>query len=233
QKDKELAQKDKALLENQLRISSQEKKLYIWIGVSLIGMLILLGFLYQKRQKAAMNRLKATIAGEEKERSRLARELHDGIVSRLSIIKMNFSALPQQFRDLHEATAFHEVVGQLEQSIAELRTTSHNLLPDMLLRAGLVASLETYFSQIKKISLLDIHFQLIGDLPGLSDEFQLNMYRIIQDLINNLLKHTDAKNALIQFHVHNDWLTVTIDNDGSPLRNNNISDIQPGSGIGL
>src|SRR5690606_12591967 len=55
QKDKELAQKDKALLENQLRISSQEKKLYIWIGVSLIGMLILLGFLYQKRQKAAMN----------------------------------------------------------------------------------------------------------------------------------------------------------------------------------
>src|SRR5690606_33981911 len=98
---------------------------------------------------------------------------------------------------------------------------------------GLVASLETYFSQIKKISLLDIHFQLIGDLPGLSDEFQLNMYRIIQELINNLLKHTDAKNALIQFHVHNDWLTVTIDNDGSPLRNNNISDIQTGSGIGL
>lgn len=229
QKDKALAEKDKTLLQNQLKIASQEKRQYLWIGGSVVSILILLGFLYQKKQKAMMNRLKATIAGEEKERGRLARELHDGIVSRLSIIKMNFSALPRQFQYLNDAEAFHEVVGQLEQSIAELRSTSHNLLPDMLQRAGLAISLETYFEQIRKITLLDIEFQTIGELPPLTDEFQLNIYRIIQELVNNMIKHSDAKCGLIQFNIQKDWLTITLDNDGTVPE---VSVLQ-GNGIGL
>ncbi len=229
QKDKELAEKDKALLQNQLRIASQEKKQYLWIGGSLICILVLLGVLYQKKQSATLNRLKATIAGEENERSRLARELHDGIVNRLSIIKMNFSALPRQYQQLTEAEEFQDVVTQLEQSIAELRTTSHNLLPDTLQRAGLQASLETYCEKIRKIALLDISFQVIGELPQLSADFQLNIYRIIQELVNNIIKHSDAKCALIQFNIQKDWLTITVDHDGTPPE----TEAAAGNGIGL
>jgi len=217
QKDRELAEKDKALLQTQLKIAGQRKQQYLWIGGTVICILVLLGLLYRKRYKAELHQLKATIAGEEKERTRLARELHDGIISRLSIIKMNFSALPQQYKDLHTAADFHDVVNQLEQSITELRTTSHNLLPEVLQQAGLAESLRSYCDRIRKIALLDIEFQVIGELPGLTDEFQLNIYRIIQELVNNIIKHSNAGHALVQFHVRSDQLTVTLDDDGSNM----------------
>lgn len=231
QKDKELVQKDKVLLQNQLKIASQQKRQYLWIGVGSIFIFILLGLLRHKRYKVKLARLKATIAGEEKERSRLAKELHDGIVSRLSIIKMNFSALPQQYRSLSEAADFQEVVDQLEQSITELRTTSHNLLPEILQRAGLTESIKIYCEKIRNIALLDIEFQLIGQLPPLTNDFQLNVYRIIQELVNNIVKHSNASHALIQFQVRAEWLNITIDDNGNGIQDDTSENA--GKGIGM
>ena len=215
QKDKELAQKDKILLQNQLKIASQQKVQYLWIGVASVCILFLLGLLYRKRYRSELTRLKATIEGEEKERSRLARELHDGIVSRLSIIKMNFSALPQFYPNLNEGGDFRDVVDQLEQSITELRTTSHNLLPEILQRTGLAESIRIYCEKIRKIALLDIEFQVIGELPPLTDDFQLNIYRIIQELVNNIIKHSNASHALIQLNAQPEWLNITLDDNGN------------------
>lgn len=230
QKNKELEQKDKALLQNELKIASQRKQQYLWIGITTVSVLVLLGLLHRRRYKAQLNELRATIAGEEKERTRLARELHDGIVSRLSIIKMNFSALPLQYKNLSETGEFQEIVNQLEQSISELRNTSHNLLPEILQRAGLVESLRIYCDKIRKIALLDIEFQLVGEFPILTDEFQLNIYRIIQELVNNIIKHSNASHALIQFQVREEWLIITIDDDGN---RNNIPNTATSTGIGL
>jgi signal transduction histidine kinase len=217
QKDNELARKDKALLKTQLEIASQQKRQYLWVGGTSLCILILLGLLRQKRYKTKLNRLKDTIAGEEKERRRMAQELHDGIVSRLSIIKMNFSALPQQYQYLNDTTHFQEVVEQLEQSITELRTTSHNLLPEILKKAGLCESIRIYCDKIGKVALLDIEFQTLGELPPLSDDFQLNIYRIIQELVNNIIKHSNASHALIQFQVRDEWLNITIDDNGTGM----------------
>lgn len=231
QKDKELAQKDKALLQNKLKIVSQQERQYFWIGSASVCILILLSLLFYKNYKTKLSQLKASLEGEERERRRLARELHDGIVSRLSIIKMNFSALPQQFRGLNDSSDFYDVVNQLEQSISELRTTSHNLLPDFLQRAGLAESVRIYCEKVRKVTTLDLEFQMIGCLPLITDEFQLNIYRIIQEFVNNIVKHADARHALIQFNVRQDFLTITIDDDG----NKTPADITKpaGNGIGL
>jgi signal transduction histidine kinase len=231
QKDKELAQKDKVLLQSQLKIASQQKKQYLWIGAASACIFLLLGLLRHKRYKVKLARLKATVAGEERERSRLAKELHDGIVSRLSIIKMNFSALPQQYRSLSEAADFQDVVDQLEQSIIELRTTSHNLLPEILQRAGLAESLKIYCEKIRKIALLDIEFQLLGELPLLTNDFQLNIYRIIQELVNNIVKHSNATHALIQFQVREEQLNITIDDNGNGIQGDISQNM--GKGIGM
>lgn len=230
QKDKSLAEKDKMLLQQQLKIASQEKKQYIWIGGSLLAVLLLSGALYYKRYQSRLRQLQATISGEEKERSRLARELHDGIVSRLSIIKMNFSALPRHYANLNDGGDFQEVVNQLEQSISELRATSHNLLPATLEQAGLVASLHSYCEKIRKIALLDIQFQVIGNLPALKEDFQLNIYRIVQELVNNVLKHSNAKNALLQFQIQSGWLIITLDNDGAGWKTEE-DDLSEGIGL--
>lgn len=229
QKDNELARKDKVLLENQLKIAGQQKRQYLWIGGALLCILTLLGLLLHKQYKAKLSQLKATLAGEEKERRRLGRELHDGIVSRLSIIKMNFSALPLQYRDLDEAADFQEVVDQLEQSITELRTTSHNLLPEVLQKAGLCESVNLYCEKIRKLALLDIEFQMLGVLPPLTDDFQLNVYRIIQELVNNILKHSNASHTLIQFQAKENRLSITIDDNGSGIP----ADTPEHNGIGM
>lgn len=213
-KDNELARKDKALLQNQLKIARQQRQQYIWIGGASFCIITLLGLLRHKYYKAKLNQIKDTITGEERERRRLARELHDGIVSRLSIIKMNFSSLPLQHQYLNDTSDFQDVVNQLEQSIAELRTTSHDLLPEHLQRAGLAASVKVYCDKIRRLTPLDIEFQMLGDLPLLNNDFQLNIYRIIQEQVKNMVKHSNASQALIQFRVQKDWLNITIDDNG-------------------
>jgi two-component system NarL family sensor kinase len=229
-KDKELAQKSRALLENQLILAKQQKQQYLWIGGAAICILVLLGLLHVKRHRMEVARLKAMIEGEEKERTRLARELHDGIVSRLSIIKMNFTGLPRYHQDQREAEDFRDIVSQLEQGIAELRSTSHNLLPDVLQRAGLAESVRMYCEKITRLPLLDIEFQMVGDLPQLSDTFQLNVYRIIQELVNNIIKHSGATHALILFQATPGYLNITIDDNGNPPE---TDDEASSGGIGL
>src|SRR5690606_1066941 len=119
EKDKELAQKQLLIARQQHKIQQQ----YLWIGGAVIGMLILLGIFYRRRHKATVAELKANLAGEEKERLRMAAELHDGIVSKLSSVKMHFDALaPAYAYTPEENSGFKDAVQLLAQSIAELRT---------------------------------------------------------------------------------------------------------------
>lgn len=217
-----VAEKDKLLAQNKLQIVNQQIKIknqYILVGVVaaagffIILMLILI--LRKRKHRAEVESLKARITGEEQERTRMAMELHDGIVSRLSIIKTNLCTLPQPSQIPEEQDALQEAIAQLDQGIAELRTTSHNLLPEILKQAGLTAALDTYCRKIKQTGKLDIDFQMIGNLPQLREDFQLNIYRIIQEIVNNILKHSGATTALIQFTVRASRLEVTIDDNGT------------------
>ncbi len=227
----EITKKDKALAEKQVKIESQQKKLYLWTGASLLFLVILLAFLWRRQHRMAQEKFKATLAGEERERSRIARELHDGIVSRLSVIKTSFSALPQYYREDDESLEFQEIIHQLDQSITELRATSHNLLPEFLKRAGLEETLRIYCENISKGSRLKITFQS-NEFPALNDEFQLNIYRIIQEFIQNIIKHSGATQALIQFDTKEDTLSITIDDNGAHQKD--LNGLAPaGNGIGL
>ncbi len=229
-KDVELAQKDKSLLESKLKLSSQRKQQYLGIVIGLICIIFLLGLLLRKRYQAQIVQLKATLDGEEKERRRLSRELHDGIVSYLSVIQMNLSALPERYPVLKGAEDFCDILKQLEQGIDELRDTSHNLLPDMLQSVGLKESIEVYCEKVSKISNLAIDFQWIGESLNLSDEFQLNAYRIIQELIQNIIKHSGASQVFLQFNTFHEMLTITIEDNGKGMVDS--LDTQ-GRGIGL
>lgn len=210
----QILQKDKALAEKQLSIEQQQKLNYIWAGSSLLLALVLAGFIWRRKQKLTIEKLKASLAGEEKERERIAQELHDGIVSKLSIIKTRFSALPPG-SPAHE-DAYRDVVNQLDQSIREIRSTSHNLLPEPLRHTDLAQILQVYCERINSTSSLEITLQILDSLPNFTDEFKLNLYRIIQELIQNILKHADATTVLVQFSIDEDVLEVTLEDNGSP-----------------
>ncbi len=229
QKDKELEQKNRMLLQRQLEIEKHRRQQYLWIGVAAICVFVLITVLRKRKHKMEIARLRATVIGEEQERKRLAKELHDGIVSRLSIIKMNFTALPRHHKELGEVAGFNNLVSELEQSIAELRTTSHNLMPELLQRAGLEQTLKIYCEQIRTTGLLDVDFQMIGVFPVLPDDFKLSIYRIVQELVNNIIKHSGAAHALIQFNIHPDSINLTIDDDGQGIP----EDVTFGAGNGM
>ncbi len=226
-----LAQKDKELAEKELLIERQKRKQYLWAGTALFSIMILAGLLWRKQHKTALKELKATLAGEEKERSRMARELHDGIVSRLSIIKTNFSALPQYHQEDSETAAFHETIQQLDMSIAELRTTAHNLLPQILVDEGLVATIDQYCKKIGKQGRINITCVALGRLPPLSHEFQLNVYRIVQELLQNVIKHSGATQVLVQLTIRKDELELTVDDNGSGMPAGYLSAYSPGIGL--
>ncbi len=214
-----IAEKDKELAAQKLRIAKQQ----LWtIGIgslAVVFILVLFIMLRRKKHKEEISRLKAMMAGEENERKRLARDLHDGILSRLSAIKLKFNILKNQDLHMEGSNDFKEALYQLEQSIDELRSTSHNLYPDVLEQEGLENATRIFCEKVGRLAHLDIDFQMIGALPVLDKKFQLDIYRIIQELVQNIIKHSGATHALVQITAKEDWLGITIDDNGRGLPN--------------
>ncbi len=212
------AEKDRDIIQKQLLIARQQNKIqqqYLWIGATLVAILALLGLFFRRRHKLALEQLRANLAGEEKERLRMAAELHDGIVSKLSSVKMSFDALsPAGVTGAAEGGEYLEALHLLEQSIVELRTTSQNLLPSILEKAGLVSAVRIYCQKINKTGELAIDFQVVGALPQLQQDFQLHIYRIVQELVSNIIKHAQATQAWVQFNVRNHHLHITVEDNG-------------------
>ena len=238
------AEKDKKIAAQQE--SLQYKNWWI-IGVSIIASLFFLlvismYFITRNRKQLQEERirnlehakkiteLKGTLRGEEKERKRLARELHDGIMGQLSAIKLNLSFLKKKYDILSTANDFNEVLSNLDEAAKDLRNTAHNLVPATLSYNGLTAALQTFCSQINSTDDLLLHFYVYGELPKLDSYFELSIYRIVQELVQNILKHAGATEALLQINFFEEQLTVTIEDNGKGF---NAENIDREAGLGL
>jgi signal transduction histidine kinase len=224
EQDKQLAQNEVQLLKANARLSGQRA----WIaGISVIALLLLTlsALLYQKQklqrqrsrtvlQHQEIEKLKAAIEAEEKERSRIGRELHDDIMVQLSLVKMNLEALPAQLPEIKKINDFASATEQLRIAGRDLRQTAHNLSPDTLLADGLTQALLYFFKNVQYRTKLNVNFQHYGHNPGLPQETEINIYRIVQELVQNIIKHAQAKNVLIQLSYREDVLTLTIEDDG-------------------
>ncbi len=242
------AQKDKTIARNNLLISRQNAAIKtgrIWMGSIVCGVLLASCFLfvlYRNRQRLQVEKirnlqqeqelaeLKAQIKGEEKERVRLARDLHDGMVGQLAAIKMNFGMMAEILPGLGARPEFRKVLQQLDDAAKELRKTSHNLMPDIILQEGLLEAVRSFCVKTASTSGLQISIHLSGSLPELIVDFELAVYRIIQELVQNMLKHAGATQALVQINCHDPVFIVTVEDNGhgfSPEK------FEHGSGMGL
>jgi signal transduction histidine kinase len=169
--------------------------------------------LLNTEQQQEISNLKAVMAGEEKERTRIARELHDGIMVQLAVIKMKLrkARVTQQ---VHEEQSLDAILQQLDDTSRELRRTAHNLMPDMLLETGLTDAVFYYCNNLQKETGLNIVFQHYGTLPALSPEAELYLYRIVQELLQNIIKHAHASKALVQLNYHVPLLSLSIEDNG-------------------
>jgi two-component system, NarL family, sensor kinase len=213
-----------------LRIKQKNYFNYFLLG-SIASILILTSLFYrnyrqkQKLQQQRINELEtheqltateAVLKGEEQERTRMSRDLHDGLGGLLSGIKFSFQHIKQNVQMTPEnAGAFERSMDMLDSSIHELRRVAHNMMPEALMKFGLNTALKDFCNDINQTGILNVAYQSIG-LEGvkIDQTIAITIYRIVQELINNTLKHAAAKQAIVQLTKANGLLTVTVEDDG-------------------
>lgn len=168
--------------------------------------------LEKEKQNSKISTLTALLEGQEQERGRLARDLHDGLGGLLSGTKLQLSSL-----NAHPSGNIEEgiskSINQIDGAVEELRRVAHNLMPDLLIKYGLEAAIQEFASRMSS-NTLDIHTEFINYSNPLSEEKQLIIYRIIQELVNNAIKHADTSEIIIQISEEENVLNLTVEDNG-------------------
>ncbi|WP_159633723.1 tetratricopeptide repeat-containing sensor histidine kinase [Sphingobacterium composti Ten et al. 2007 non Yoo et al. 2007] len=214
-------------------ISHKERINLFYIGIAVVVSLLLLAFIYayiqrskslrqqqsiyaleleKERQNSKISNLTTMLDAQERERGRLARDLHDGLGGLLSGAKMNLSLLKDSQTALSNDNITHSI-SKLDLAVDELRRVAHNLMPDLLEKYGLQEALTDYASRMSNSSL-DIDVQFLHYEDNLPKSQQLLVYRIIQELVNNVIKHAEASQIIIQLIEYDTHYQVVVEDDG-------------------
>lgn len=168
--------------------------------------------LEQERQHSKISTLTALLQGQETERGRLARDLHDGLGGLLSGTKLQLTQLQDPSDDKQQEQLL-KTMGHLDLAVEELRRVAHNLMPDLLQKYGLQEALSDYANRMSS-ERLDVDVQFLHMQQSLSLDQQLIVYRIIQELVNNAIKHAFPSQILIQLVEEEQQYHVTVEDDG-------------------
>ncbi|WP_409150283.1 7TM-DISM domain-containing protein [Sphingobacterium sp. BS-2] len=165
-----------------------------------------------KKQEEDTKLLMATV---EQERKRIAQELHDSSGVQLSAIRMKLTHLQDQLDDPRVAEDIHKLMQDVDRVNADIRTISHNLMPISLSKLGLKAAIQELVNHIKS-SYPNIKFNLFQqyDSKNLSANMEVHIYMIIQELLNNMVKHAQATEINIQLIDNESELIISLEDNG-------------------
>lgn len=234
---KQYLKNENKLLKQELDLikNQKEKQLYIIFSLILFVLSFSILYFFKQRQKIKNNEiislqqqheiviLEALMDGEEKERRRIAQELHDGLNGDLSAIKYRLSTLEESGLSAIDSENLTKVINMIDESCAQVRSISHNLMPASILDYGLIETVKEYCVKINTSDTFKIDFQFFGNYIALSKKTETVIYRIIQELVTNILKHSKATEALIQFNYREDELFITVEDNGIGFDKNAIS----------
>ncbi len=216
----------------QLSIRQKNTLNSILIGgsIALLSILLLSYRNYRNRQKLQQQRIveletekqlaatEAVLKGEEQERARLAKDLHDGLGGMLSGIKHSFANMKENLIMTPEnARVFERSIDLLDGSITEMRRVAHNMMPEILMQFGLDTALREFCIAIDRSGSLEVTYQSMDmETVTLAQNISVTAYRVVQELANNALKHAEAKKLLVQVNAsaEENLLHLTVEDDG-------------------
>lgn len=211
-----------------------ENDIVIYILLSLVIMLLfafaVIWFLNQTQKKLTKSKIKEqelllnfrkemllnTVKTEENERNRISKELHDDVTSQLSIINLNIHLLKEKLaHDVDMFKIIDHIETSLKKSTERTRTISHELMPLILKKFGLHHALQELEDSVNITSVFNLDINS-DHIIHIKDDFKLlHIYRIIQELINNAIKYSKAKNVHISFEEEQDLnIKMTYSDDG-------------------
>ncbi len=228
EKDRELAIRDKELAVQHLNIAraeaaSRKKTAWIWIS-SLSALLLAVSIVLLRYRQISRERhiqqlrelelLRATMEGEETERVRVGKELHDGVSGFLSAIKINLVSLRMQRKEIAADAPYINALSLADEAADELRKTAHNLVPTNLVRKGLSEAITGFCERLSHPNGMQLDVEITGNPIRLDAEKELAVYRIIQELVHNIIKHSGASKVIITISWLEEVLMITIEDNG-------------------
>jgi len=178
-------------------------------------------------QKNKISLLSAMLNGQETERTRIARDLHDGLGGILSALKIELSGI---LVDHHDKTFVDPTLKRIDYAVDELRLISQNLMPETLIKYGLGEAFRSYCTRMrnKGVQLL---CQIFHYKDELVEEKELILYRIMQELVTNAIKHADATTIFVQLLQSEGKVTLTVEDNGKGLDKNILNQSRTGNGL--
>lgn len=235
----ETEKKERRILEQQLSIQRQntQKRLMLilfslLLAAALVGLLWFRSRLRYNRRIAAQEaelqnrRIRemeqeqkllaagAMLDGQEEERKRIAKDLHDGLGGLLSTIKLHFNAVQEQVRQLEALQAYQRAGEMIDSACEEVRRISHNMMPGALAKLGLVAAVEDLVEDLRQTSKLDISIQTQHWASRLDEAREAMLFRIVQELLYNAVKHAEASSIAVQLVHSGQRVTLTVEDNG-------------------
>ncbi len=234
------------LLRQQTDIQKLKLKQRNYLLVSLFLLIVLgIGFTYflliRRKMKARVQleqerhlqqeaATRAIMLAEERERRRIAADLHDGVGQTLSAAIMHIDRIHEQhIEGTEERNASGKVVSLLTESYEDIRNLSHRMMPKALLKKGLPVAVEELLDRIKNDNIalsVDIH----GFDERLPEQAETILYRIIQEAVHNAIKHADARSLSVQLSRDEEGVFLNIEDDGKGF---DIRSLDNTNGIGM
>ncbi|NJN41869.1 MAG: sensor histidine kinase [Flammeovirgaceae bacterium] len=184
--------------------------------------------LAEERSQNQKVRFKSMIEAEERERKRIAAELHDGLGQLLSTARLNIAALQGNANDAKDKQV-NNSIKLLDDAVSEVRVISHNMMPNALVSMGLESAIREQVHMINDAGALKVHLNLPEEKLGISEALSISLYRVIQEILNNAIKYARAKNIWISILTQPLKLEIAIKDDGKGF---DVRHTHDGSGIG-
>ncbi|WP_460557656.1 tetratricopeptide repeat-containing sensor histidine kinase [Ferruginibacter profundus] len=241
-KDQQIEAQQNEITQKKYELIKKQYWLYGSIAVFLFS--ILLGYSYYKRYQLKQEKklqaevmkqqdmaTKAVIVAEENERKRIAADLHDGVGQMMSAAKMNLSAFENEipFKDEIQKNNFEKIISLVDEGCKEIRSVSHQMMPNALLKSGLASAVKEFIDKIDS-RILKINLYTEGLNERLDGNVETVLYRVIQECVNNVIKHSGANSLDISLIKDKDGIAATIEDNGKGF---NSKDKEKFEGIGL
>ncbi|MEP2405149.1 MAG: sensor histidine kinase, partial [Nonlabens ulvanivorans] len=244
-------QKEKENLELKADKEKQRNQIYALSGAAII-LLLSGGLIYNNQRKKKLIAQKeqiiqksradtilknqelatidAMITGQEKERKRLAEELHDDLGSTLTTVRLYFENLKEQFSEEKSELVFNRTENLLDEAYEKIRLMSHTRNSGVMASKGLIPTLESLAHKVSQGGKVHVEVLHHGLDQSLENSLELTIFRILQELLSNIIKHAQATNAVISLTAYEDSINIMVEDDGIGFKKESN---QENAGIGL
>jgi signal transduction histidine kinase len=237
QKERKIIEQDLEIVTKKSAIEEQRTQIGLLATSIIIILLVGFGFYLMSRNKQKLllqrsiasereNGFKAIITATEEERKRIAKDLHDGVVQQIAAVKLTLARVEKRLPK-EEREEIVKAKNMAEAAAEETRNLSHQMMPKILMEVGLVPAMEEVINNLLSVNNMTVDFQQHGLKDRYDNRIEIAVYRIFQELVNNVVKHSQAKNVDVQLMESGGKLMLIVEDDGVGMKK------EKNDGIGL